>query len=71
VYRAKKELGCCGEIREQSFYDRLVRDALEYGRFRKYIHQNPVKRKLAAVASEYPYSSARRACFRWMTYLSG
>ncbi len=57
-FRAKKELGYGGEIWEHSFHDRRVRDALEYEKFREYIHQNPVKRKLAAVAQEYPYSSA-------------
>ncbi len=57
-YRAKKELGFGGEIWEHSFLDRRVRDELEYERFREYIHQNPVKRRLAAVAGEYPYSSA-------------
>jgi putative transposase len=57
-YRAKKELGYGGEIWEHSFYDRRVRDRLEYDRFRDYTHQNPVKRGLAVVASEYPYNSA-------------
>jgi putative transposase len=57
-FRARKELGFGGEIWEHSFHDRRVRDELEYERFREYIHQNPVKRGLAAVAREYPYSSA-------------
>src|SRR5271157_6211190 len=60
-YRAKQELGYGGEIWEHSFHDRRVRDAMEYERFREYIHQNPVKRGLAAVAGEYPYSSAAGA----------
>jgi putative transposase len=60
-FRARKELGFGGEIWEHSFHDRRVRDELEYERFREYIHQNPVKRGLAAVAEEYPYSSAARA----------
>jgi putative transposase len=59
-FRAKKELGFGGEIWEHSFVDRRVRDELEYERFREYIHQNPVKRGLAAVAGEYRYSSAAR-----------
>jgi putative transposase len=57
-YRAKKEFAYSGEIWEHSFHDRRVRDTLEYETFREYIHQNPVKRGLAAVAQEYPYSSA-------------
>jgi len=57
-FRARKELGFGGEIWEHSFHDRRVRDELEYERFREYIHQNPVKRGLAAAAEKYPYSSA-------------
>jgi REP-associated tyrosine transposase len=57
-FRARTELGFGGEIWEHSFHDRRVRDELEYERFREYIHQNPVKRRLAAMAREYPYSSA-------------
>jgi putative transposase len=60
-FRARKELGFGGEIWEHSFHDRRVRDEVEYERFREYIHQSPVKRRLAAVAGEYPYSSAARA----------
>jgi len=57
-YRARKELGFGGEMWETSFYDRRVRDFEEYGRFRTYIHQNPVKKFLAATPERYPYSSA-------------
>ena len=58
-FRAKKELGFGGEIWEKSFYDHRVRDWQEYCGFRKYIHENPVKRKLAARPEDYPFSSAR------------
>jgi putative transposase len=58
-FRAKKELGFTGEIWEKSFHDRRVRDWEEYCAFRRYIHQNPVKKGLAAVPENYPYSSAR------------
>ncbi len=57
-YRARKELGYRGDIWEHSFHDPRVRDAIEYERFREYIHQNPVRRRLAVVAEQYPYSSA-------------
>lgn len=57
-YRARKELGFGGEIWESSFYDRRVRDLDEYGNFRSYIHQNPVKKSLAPAPEKYPYSSA-------------
>lgn len=55
-FRAKKELGFCGEVWQKSYYDRRVRDLSEYLAFREYIWENPVKKGLAA---EYPYSSAR------------
>ena len=58
-FRAKRELGLQGEIWEKSFYDRRVRDWEEYLTFRQYILRNPVKRGLALVPEEYPYSSAR------------
>ena len=57
-YRARKELGFIGEIWQSSYYDHRVRDWGEYERCRIYIHHNPVKRKLVAVAEEYAYSSA-------------
>jgi putative transposase len=57
-FRAKKELGFGGEIWAASFYDRRVRDWEEYCAFQRYIHLNPVKRGLAAVAEKYAYASA-------------
>ncbi len=58
-YRAKKELGFAGEIWQTSFYDRRVRDAEEYARFRHYIHMNPVRRGLVCLPEEFLYSSAQ------------
>ena len=58
-FRAKRELGFTDEIWEKSFYDRRVRDWEESCAFRRYIHLNPVRKGLASVAEEYPYSSAR------------
>ena len=58
-YRAKKDLGFIDEIWQTSFYDRRVRDAAEYARFRHYIHMNPVRRGLAPTAGEFEHSSAR------------
>jgi putative transposase len=57
-YRAKKELRVQGEIWQTSFYDRRVRDANEYLRFRHYIHMNPVRRGLVTGPEEFRYSSA-------------
>jgi putative transposase len=58
-YRAKKELAFLGEVWQTSFYDRRVRDATEYARFRHYIHMNPVRRGLVALPEEFPFSSAQ------------
>jgi len=58
-YRARKELAFHREIWQTSFYDRRVRDAAEYGRFRHYIHMNPVRRGLATLPEEFPFSSSR------------
>jgi putative transposase len=57
-FRAKKELNVSGEIWQTSFHDRRVRDWEEYLGFRKYIHENPVKRGLCSSPEQYPYSSA-------------
>jgi putative transposase len=58
-YRAKKELAFNGEIWQTSFYDRRVRDPTEYVRFRHYVHMNPVRKGLANLPEEFPFSSAR------------
>jgi len=43
---------------QPSYYEHRVRDMEEYARMRSYIHQNPVRRGLAGIATEYSYSSA-------------
>src|SRR3979411_2476649 len=58
-YRAKKELGFAGEIWEKSFYDRRVRGAEDYYKFKHYIRQNPIKQGLACKLADYPCSSGR------------
>ena len=58
-FRAKKELGFVWDIWQTSFYDRRVRDAGEYVRFRHYIHMNPVRRGLVSMPEEFRYSSAK------------
>jgi putative transposase len=57
-FRARKELGFGTEIWQKSFYDRRVRDVDEYYAFGKYIHRNPLKRRLVSVVEQYAYSSA-------------
>ncbi len=43
---------------EQRYYDRRVRDENEFAEFARYIRQNPVRKRLAERAEDYPYSSA-------------
>src|ERR1700738_3005971 len=57
-YRARKELGFLGDLWQPSYYDRRVRHVEDCVNFKYYIRQNPVKRRLAKTAEEYPYSSA-------------
>jgi putative transposase len=57
-FRAGKVFQVRGNIWQQSFYDRRVRDAAEYATFKRYIHLNPVKRGLAEAPEQYAYSSA-------------
>ena len=57
-FRAKKELGIQGEIWQTSFFDRRIRDAAEYQKYRDYIWQNPVAAGLAGSAEKFPFSSA-------------
>jgi putative transposase len=40
---------------QPSFFDRRIRDPLEYARYKDYIWQNPVKRRLAQRPEDYPY----------------
>ena len=46
---------------QPSYYEHRVRDMHEYLRMRTYIHDNPVRRGLAQMPSEYSYSSAATA----------
>ena len=60
-FRLNKGLKLKRVVWQPSFVDRRIRDALEYQRFKDYIWQNPVKRFLATMPQEYPYSSANPA----------
>jgi putative transposase len=56
-FRAKKELEYGGEIWQRGFSDHRIRDVGDYETHKRYIHQNPVKRRLVFDAKAYPYSS--------------
>ncbi len=57
-FRAKKELQYKWEIWQRGFSDHRIRDMRDYEIHKRYIHQNPVKRRLVFEAKAYPYSSA-------------
>lgn len=69
-FRAKKELEFRGEVWQKSFYDRRMRDAHEYDVRKQYIHQNPVKAGLVAIAEKWEWGSASGKYER-DPYLSG
>lgn len=52
------ELGRKGEVWQRGFTDHRIRDAADFHAHPGYIHDNPVKRGLAASLSEYRYCSA-------------
>lgn len=53
-----RELNLRFPVWQRGFSDHRIRDPEDYSRHLRYIEQNPSKRKLVAVASEYPWSSA-------------
>jgi putative transposase len=57
-FQLNKNLKTKKDIWQPSFFDRRIRDSLEYQKYKDYIWQNPVKRSLAKTPEEYPYSSA-------------
>jgi putative transposase len=57
-FQLNKPLKVKRDVWQPSFVDRRIRDSHEYERYKNYIWQNPVKRRLAKSPEEYPYSSA-------------
>ena len=57
-FRAKKELGSSMEIWQRGFSDHRIRDWEDWEIHVGYIFRNPVRRKLAERAIDYPYCSA-------------
>ena len=45
---------------QAEYFDRMVRNAAEFGQIRRYIEWNPVKAGLAARPEEFPWSSSWR-----------
>ena len=56
---ANQALGRIGQsFWAREYYDHWIRDDAEHARFTAYIHDNPRKAGLCAVAAEWPWSSA-------------
>jgi len=58
AHRVKKEMEFPWRFWQESFFEERVRNHDQYEGFRKYIHENPVKRRLADSPQEYRYGSA-------------
>jgi putative transposase len=56
-FRAKSELGFCGEIWQRGFSDVRIKDEESFRTHQLYIYNNPVKAGLASVPEEYSQGS--------------
>jgi putative transposase len=52
------EFGRKGEVWQRGFTDHRIRDDADFGAHVDYIHENPARRGLVKIASEYRYCSA-------------
>ena len=59
---ALHQSGGARTVWQPSYYEHRVRDGEEYRRIRNYVAQNPVRRGLVQVASDYSYSSRGCKC---------
>ncbi|MFI5089029.1 MAG: REP-associated tyrosine transposase [Terriglobales bacterium] len=57
-HRAGQRLGPSLGIWARGYVDHRIRDMQDYESHRDYIHQNPVRRGLATLPEDFPYSSA-------------
>jgi REP element-mobilizing transposase RayT len=57
-------LGRAGQLWQEDYWDRYIRDEEHFRKARLYIESNPVKAGLARMAAEWPWSSAN-AKWRW------
>ncbi len=57
-FRAKKELGFCGEVWQRGFSDVRITNPESFFQHREYIDQNLVKAGLVEAPEQFPYGSA-------------
>ncbi len=58
AFRAGRELGFHAPVWQKGFSEVRVNDRDAFLKVKKYIHENPVKRFLVSVCTDYPHSSA-------------
>ena len=58
AFRAGKELGFSAPVWQKGFSEIRVLGVDAFEKQKKYIHENPVRARLAATAQQFPYSSA-------------
>jgi REP element-mobilizing transposase RayT len=56
---ANRMLGREGDFWQREYFDRYIRDDRHYDQSVEYIEDNPVKAKLSASPSDWPFTSAR------------
>ena len=59
---ANKLLGRAGQLWQEDYFDRYVRNEHHYSRVVEYVELNPVKAKLCETPGEWCFGSARRRC---------
>ena len=57
--RVNRVLGRRGQLWQDDYWDRYVRDEAHYRKVRRYIEMNPVKAGLVKTPERWPFSSAR------------
>jgi putative DNA methylase len=64
AYRVNRILGRAGQLWQEDYWDRYIRDEEHFRKARRYIESNPVKSGLARMAAEWRWSSANTK-WRW------
>lgn len=58
AHEANRILGRSGQLWQEDYFDRFIRDATHFDNARRYIRENPVKAGLVEHPEEWPYGSA-------------
>jgi putative DNA methylase len=58
AHEVNRVLGRSGQLGQEDYWDRYIRDEEHFGKARRYIESNPVKAGLTPEAAAWPWSSA-------------